>query len=519
MNTMELIEESLKRGLGVCNDEGVLLVDTGAFTGRAAKNRYLVDHPELKESVDWGKVNKPLDVTLSHQIFEKLASRLQGEKTYSMDGYVSAFPISVTSTSPWHIAFAKNMFRSEPIEALTSRLPKDKTIQVFHYPFGTTEDLGISGAPNTTIILLDLVELKVAIIGTAYAGEIKKSAFTICNYRLVDFGFFPMHASANCLHNGDDSCVLFGLSGTGKTTLSASPERYLIGDDEIVWTPKGLSNLEGGCYAKLINLSEDKEPEIYRACNKMGAILENVSHNSEMKIDFSNASKTENTRGSYPIEALGDTVYVQDREAQAPKNVVFLTADAFGALPAVARLDFNQAQYHFISGYTAKVAGTEMGLKEPQATFSACFGAPFMPRSPVVYAELLADFLRKENATVWLLNTGWTGGAYGVGKRFPMHITRAILEAIQSGELAKQPTQRHGVFGFEVPTVCPGVDPKYLAVPTGERVDLVAKKFRENMKSLGLRSSVLDLGSPQLLDQRMRHMEDRTPSTSAPSLV
>ncbi len=289
-----------------------------------------------------------------------------------------------------------------------------------------------------------------------------------------------MHASANCRADGSHASVLFGLSGTGKTTLSADPERALVGDDEIVWTDDGLWNLEGGCYAKLIDLDADKEPEIFRAISKPGAILENVSMDEAGRINFADRAKTENTRGSYPLSSL-KSIYRQDRGAQAPRTIVFLTADAFGALPAVARLDSHQAQYHFISGYTAKVAGTEMGVKEPKAAFSTCFGAPFMPRPSAVYAKLLAERARASGASVWLLNTGWTGGGYGKGPRFPIPVTRALLRAIQSGELEGGSFVKHPVFGFEVPTRVPGVEASYLALPEGDGAAKLARLFAENI--------------------------------------
>jgi phosphoenolpyruvate carboxykinase (ATP) len=290
-----------------------------------------------------------------------------------------------------------------------------------------------------------------------------------------------MHASANCLADGSHSCVIFGLSGTGKTTLSAQDGRYLIGDDESAWSQTGLTNLEGGCYAKLVNLTPEKEPEIFSAVNRFCSILENVAYDPSTRVpDFSSVALTENTRGSYKLNAL-ERVFSQTREADLPETIVFLTADAFGALPAVARLDEWQMRYHFMSGFTAKVAGTEMGLKEPKAAFSACFGAPFMPRSPSVYANLLAERARESGASVWLLNTGWVGG-YQKGSRFPLPLTRRILEMIQNGELQQSKFTKHPIFGFDVPTSVKGIDQEILMTPTGPQVEELAKMFIKNQE-------------------------------------
>ncbi len=336
------------------------------------------------------------------------------------------------------------------------------------------------------MIVLDLAHREVGIVGTAYAGEIKKSVFTTCNYWAPEYGSFPMHASANCLTDGSSSCVLFGLSGTGKTTLSASADRALIGDDEIIWDDAGIYNLEGGCYAKLIDLSAEREPEIFRAVQSPHAILENVVLDAQGRVDYADRSLTENTRGSYPLQALNN-VYDQRKRAQAPRTIVFLTADAFGALPAVAKLDEDQARYFFMSGYTAKVAGTELGVKEPKAAFSACFGAPFMPRPASYYAKMLVDKVRSSGASVWLLNTGWTRGGYGVGERFPLKVSRALLKAIQSGELAQAPAQKHPIFGFEVPQSCPGVEASYLELGDLEKAAALKKRFEDNYSKISTR--------------------------------
>lgn len=499
----EFIKKSLEKSVGVLSPEGALMVSTGRHTGRSTKERYVVQSEAVKETIDWGKINQPVTVEFANEYFQALEVAVTTGEYHTMNGYVGCFPITVHSKSAWHIAFAQNMFRAKAIESIKPYVSDDVQITIYHHPEGRVSDLGLKGDfPHETAIILDPENLRVGIIGTAYAGEIKKSAFTLCNYLMPEFGIMPMHSSANCLSDGSNSSVLFGLSGTGKTTLSADPARPLIGDDEIVWTKTGLSNLEGGCYAKLINLDKDKEPDIYKAANSPGAIMENVVYDPATKVvDFFDGSVTENTRASYSIELL-DKVYDQSVEAEAPKSIVFLTADAFGALPAVAKLDSFQAQYHFISGYTAKVAGTEIGVTEPTATFSACFGAPFMPRSASVYGKLLADLVKKHNAMVWLVNTGWTEGGYQRSDRFPIPVSRTILTAIQNGELDNVPTEKHPVFGFEVPTEVPGVDAQYLKVPTGEAVVELAKKFMANADALGskMTEDVKEHGGPHIFN-------------------
>ena len=466
-----IIKTTLDLKLGQLSAHGALMVDTGTRTGRSTKERYLVDRPEIHNDISWGAVNQPIDPSKAATIEAGIRAQLQ-KSTYEYKGFVGPFRIHVQSTCPWHIAFCENMFRSEAFAPLAAQFANEKPIEVLHDPFA-------GGANKETWIILDFVERKILVQGTLYAGEVKKAAFTTCNYLLPKFGIFPMHASANCLADGTSSCVLFGLSGTGKTTLSQAPDRHLIGDDEIIWTDQGLCNLEGGCYAKLIDLSAEREPEIFAAIQNKRAILENVVADAKGNVNFADRSKTENTRGSYPLTVLPN-VFAQNKLATSPRTVVFLTADAFGALPAVAKLDANQTKTFFKAGYTAKVAGTELGVKEPSATFSPCFGGPFMPRPSQVYADLLVNHVQKAGATVWLLNTGWTGGPYGVGSRFPIPVSRAILRAIQSGELNKASMQKHEAFGFEVPTSCPGVDAKYLQIPQGPEVAKLTEQFRKN---------------------------------------
>lgn len=464
---------------------GAVAVRTGKHTGRSAGSRFIVRDSGTEAKVDWGDVNKPWAREQADKFFRDVQSRLSSGENYSVRGFIGPYPIEVTTTSSWHAAFASNMFRETFIDALAKQAAREgaagfATIRIFHDPYTKASDYGVQSGEDA-VIVLDPTNFTIAIAGTAYAGEIKKSAFSLANYLLPAAGVLPMHASANCREDGTGSCVIFGLSGTGKTTLSAQAGRHLIGDDEIAWSEKGLSNLEGGCYAKLINLSEEREPDIFRAVNRFGAILENVVFDEGARTpDFNSIAITENTRGSYKLAAL-DRVFDQNAEAANPNTIVFLTADAFGALPAVARLDEWQMRYHFMSGFTAKVAGTEIGIKEPKAAFSACFGAPFMPRSPAVYANLLAEKVRQTGATVWLLNTGWIGG-YQSGQRFPLSVTRRILEAVQNGELNNGPFVKHPVFGFEVPTAIAGVNAEFLKIPVGPQVADLARRFIANQE-------------------------------------
>lgn len=497
-NRAEMIEEAVLKRSGRLSDHGALMVDTGKYTGRATAERYIVRRPETEKEVFWSATNQPIDFDFARQLYSALEAKLSTLKPHTFRGNLGGHALEMISPSPWHIAFAENMFRDGEIPHFLRGLDQYGPIKILHDPFGKVSDLGLS-FKSETLIVLDPIELKVAIIGTAYAGEIKKSAFSLCNYSLPDAEVLSMHASANCLSNGTSSCLLFGLSGTGKTTLSASPDRYLVGDDEILWTKGGLSNLESGCYAKLIDLTKEREPEIYRAVNQFGSIVENVALGSnDREIDFSSRARTENTRGSYPIDSY-EKAFDQSREAEGPANIVFLIADAFGALPAVAKLNSWQAQYHFMSGYTSKVAGTEMGVKEPKSVFSACFGEPFMPRHPSVYAKLLAYYAERSGANIWLLNTGWTGGGYGVGTRFPLQVTRKILCEIQSGDLQHQAMIRHPVFGFLVPAACKGVDASCLQIPSGSIVDSLASQFRNNFERFSdhVDSEVKNLGGPK----------------------
>lgn len=500
MKSFQLIEQALMEKKGVLSPDGALMVKTGKSTGRSTKERFVVRHKGVEDEIHWGNINQEISPESAEVFFNAAIKHLDKAETFKMSGYVGCYKVNVTSLSSWHVAFAKNMFRDEVIESLKAQVPEDVEIQIYHLPDVKPQDLGIEHQYEKAI-LLDPKNMKVVIMGTAYAGEIKKSAFTLCNFLMPKHAILPMHSSANCTQDGTNSSVLFGLSGTGKTTLSADPERSLIGDDEIVWSKNGLSNLEGGCYAKLINLCPKDEPEIFSAANKFGSVLENVYYDEGTRsIDFCDTRFTENTRGSYPITSLNN-VFDQNKEANRPNSVVFLTADAFGALPAVARLDPWQTQYHFISGYTAKVAGTEIGVTEPQATFSACFGAPFMPRPASVYAQLLAEFVKENNVPVWIVNTGWVNG-YGKGERFPIPVSRKLLQMIQSGALENTAMKKHPIFGFSVPETIEGVDSKWLKIPEGDHVLALAKKFEQNCKENpeSFTEDIINNGGPRVLN-------------------
>ena len=469
-----LYELGLQREKGTAiTSTGALVALSGAKTGRSPKDKRIMEHPDSEKDVWWGPVN----IKLSEQIFltnrERCIDYLNTrEFLYCIDGFAGWDPkhrikVRVICARAYHALFMWNMLIRPTPEELESFGEPDYVIYnggrfpANRYTFGMT---------STTSVALSFERKEFVILGTEYAGEMKKGVFTIMNYLMPKRGLLSMHCSATEGHNGEVS-VLFGLSGTGKTTLSADPKRQLIGDDEHVWGDDGVFNIEGGCYAKAINLSEEQEPDIFRAI-KFGSVLENVVYEPETRVvDFQDVSITDNTRCSYPIE------YIPGAKipcvAGHPNNVIFLTADAFGVLPPVAKLTTDQAMYHFISGYTAKVAGTEVGVTEPQATFSACFGQPFMVWHPTKYAELLADRIKKHNAPVWLVNTGWTGGPYGVGSRMKLKYTRAIVDAIHSGELAKAPTVEDPIFGVAVPSACPNV-PSEILIPKNTWSDKAA---------------------------------------------
>jgi len=490
-STPELYEHSIRRYEGQIAHLGPLVVSMGQHTGRAAKDKYVVDEPNTTGDVWWGKVNVKYPEERFKALHERMAAYLRGKTVFVQDCYAGADKtyrqaVRVVSEFAWHNLFARNMFIQLPRErALIKSFVPDFT--VLHCPqfhADPDDDETRSG----TFVALHISKKLVLIGGTAYAGEIKKSIFTVLNFLLPERNVLSMHCSANAgKADPDDVAIFFGLSGTGKTTLSADPDRLLIGDDEHGWSDQGIFNFEGGCYAKVIKLSSESEPEIYECTRRFGTILENVAMNTTLRrLDLDDASLTENTRASYPLSHLPNIV--RSGMAGHPRNVIFLTADAFGVLPPIARLTEDQAMYHFVSGYTAKVAGTEKGVKEPSATFSACFGAPFMVRHPFVYAELLAKKIKEHKANCWLVNTGWTGGPYGVGSRMKIEFTRALLKAALDGSLEKARMRPEPVFGFQVPTECPGVPSEILnpraTWPNPSDYDAQAGKlarlFREN---------------------------------------
>jgi phosphoenolpyruvate carboxykinase (ATP) len=456
-----LYEESFARKVGTLVHMGALATLTVPHTGRSPKDRFIVRDAATDDSVDWGAVNVPLSLGHFDALRADVIAHLNDRDLFVVDARAGAdekhgISVRVISESPWHALFAHNMFLRLGAAELQGFTPD---FTVLHAP-GLKADPERHGTRSGTAIVVSFRAREVLITGTHYAGEIKKSIFSVLNHVLPERGVFPMHCSANVGPDGDVA-LFFGLSGTGKTTLSADASRGLIGDDEHGWGDEGVFNFEGGCYAKTIKLSREGEPEIYQATQMFGTILENVVLDERTReIDFDNASITENTRASYPLHYISNAV--KSGRGGHPRNVVFLTADAFGVLPPLARLTPEQAMYHFLSGYTAKVAGTERGVTEPAATFSACFGAPFLPRHPGVYAEMLGERLRAHRSVVWLVNTGWSGGAYGTGSRMKLAHTRAMVHAALEGRLAGAKFEADPVFGLEVPTAVPGVPLKVL---------------------------------------------------------
>jgi phosphoenolpyruvate carboxykinase (ATP) len=461
LSTAELIEDAIRAGEGLIAAEGPLVVRTGKHTGRSPQDKFIVDEPSSNGKIWWGKVNRPISEANYDRLRSRLVAYCAEKDLYSQDLLIGADPahqrrLRVYTETAWASIFARNLFRRPRASELVGFQPNFTIVCVPSFQ----ADPVTEGTRTGTAILLHLERMEILIVGTEYAGEIKKSAFTLMNYLMPDEGVLPMHASVNVGPAGD-SAVFFGLSGTGKTTLSADPERSLIGDDEHGWGDGGLFNFEGGCYAKTIRLSPMYEPDIFQTTRRFGTVLENVDVNPETReLDLDSERFTENTRGAYPLHFIGnaDPTGVTGQ----PRTVILLTADAFGVLPPIARLTHAQAAYHFISGYTAKLAGTEIGIKEPNATFSACFGAPFMPRHPGMYARMLTDRLAAQDAGVWLVNTGWTGGPYGTGERMNIAHTRSMVRAALDGRLAESPTRTDPVFGFEVPLACPDVPTAFL---------------------------------------------------------
>jgi phosphoenolpyruvate carboxykinase (ATP) len=452
-----LVELAVRRGEAMLAAEGPLVCTTGPHTGRSPNDKFVV-RDAATEDVWWGDVNRPFDPAKFDGLLAKARAHVKGRDLFVFDGYAGADPryrlkVRVVTENAWHCLFAQNMFiREENPDVLRSFEPSFVVWNVA----SLAADPAADGTRSGTFILLDLSRRMVLIGGTQYAGEIKKSIFSVMNYYLPKQGVLSMHCSANYGATKDDVALFFGLSGTGKTTLSADPNRTLIGDDEHGWSDDGVFNVEGGCYAKVIRLSAEGEPEIYRTTRTFGTVLENVVCDPETRrLDLDSERLTENTRSSYPLTQL----YNVDLGGLAghPKNIVFLTCDAFGVLPPISRLTEDQAMYHFLSGYTAKVAGTEKGVTEPKVTFSTCFGSPFLPLHPGIYATLLGEKMKKHNAKVWLLNTGWTGGPYGTGSRIKLGFTRSMVTAALHGELDAVDTWTDPIFGLQVPVRVDGV--------------------------------------------------------------
>ncbi len=459
--TSRLYMDALKRGDGRLAEGGPLAVDTGRFTGRSPQDKFVVDEPHSRERIWWGSVNRPLAEDRFEGLRAKVAAYLAAQETlYVIDAFAGADPghrigVRVITASPYHALFAKTMFIRPTAAELETHEPQ---ALVLHAP-AVEADPQVDGTRSGTFVALHPSRSEVVIGGTFYAGEIKKSIFTVMNDRLPLEAVFPMHCSANVSDDGDVA-VFFGLSGTGKTTLSADPSRHLIGDDEHGWGANGVFNVEGGCYAKVIRLSAEAEPDIFRTTRTFGTILENVVVDEHGVLDLDDDSKTENTRAAYELEQIPNALPA--KMAGHPANVVFLTADAFGILPPIARLSREQALYWFLSGFTAKLAGTEIGVTEPQPTFSTCFGAPFLPQRPSVYARMLGEKLDEHSSSVWLVNTGWTGGPFGEGHRMPIGATRGLLAAALSGRLRGAEYRVDPVFGFKVPVAVPGVETSLL---------------------------------------------------------
>ena len=482
--TAPLVEHAVRRGEGLLAKDGPLVVRTGKHTGRSAQDKFIVKNKASESTVWWGKTNKAMDPEAFDRLYDDFLLAL-GDKDllFVADLYGGSQPehrlrVRVINELAWHNLFIRTLLVRPEADELASFAPEYTIIDLPSF----RADPDRHGTRGETVIAVDLERKIVLIGGTAYAGEMKKSVFGLLNFVLPPQGIMPMHCSANIGPNGD-TAIFFGLSGTGKTTLSADPNRTLIGDDEHGWSDTRVFNFEGGCYAKMIRLSAEAEPEIFATTKRFGTVLENVVMDPETReLDLDDATLAENSRGAYPIDFIPNSS--AENMGPVPRNVVMLTADAFGVLPPIARLTPDQAMYHFLSGYTAKVAGTEIGVTEPEATFSTCFGAPFMPRHPSVYGNLLKKRIAEGEVDCWLVNTGWTGGKYGVGRRMPIKETRALLNAALDGSLNNAEFRKDPNFGFDVPVAVPGVDSKLLD-PRGTWADQ-AEYDRMAAKLIGL---------------------------------
>nr|WP_047168216.1 phosphoenolpyruvate carboxykinase [Sphingomonas sp. Y57] len=481
LGTAPLVEHAVQRGEGLLAKDGPFVVKTGAHTGRSANDKFIVRDAETEDTVWWGKTNKGMTPEHFAALKADFLAHLKTRETlFVQDLYGGSQPahrvnVRVINELAWHNLFIRTLLVRPEAAELAAFVPEFTIIDLPTF----AADPERHGCRSQTVIAVNLTEKLILIGGTAYAGEMKKSVFGILNYKLPVAGVMPMHCSANIGPKGD-TAIFFGLSGTGKTTLSADASRTLIGDDEHGWSDEAVFNFEGGCYAKMIRLSAEAEPEIYATTKRFGTVLENVVIDPDTReIDLDDDSLAENSRGSYPIDFIPNAS--DENLGPVPKNIIFLTADAYGVLPPIAKLTPDQAMYHFLSGYTARVAGTEIGVTEPSATFSTCFGAPFMPRHPSVYGNLLKERIAKGGVDCWLVNTGWTGGQYGVGHRMPIKVTRALLNAALDGSLNNAEFRIDPNFGFKVPVAVPGVESKILnpreTWPDGAGYDATAKKL------------------------------------------
>jgi len=503
LSVPQLVETAIRNGEGILTTTGAFSTSTGKYTGRSPKDKFIVDEPSVHDKIDWGTVNKPYSSDKFVSLYEKVLSYLSNKQLYIFDGFGGKetkfrLPIRVINEYAWHNLFIHQLLCRPTNEDLESFEPEFTIISA---P-GFRANPEIDATNSEAFIIVNFDEKIVLIGGTEYAGEMKKTVFSLLNYILPQQNVLPMHCSAN-IGKDSDVALFFGLSGTGKTTLSADPNRFLIGDDEHGWTDNGVFNFEGGCYAKCINLSRETEPQIWDAI-KFGSVLENVVIDDARIPDYNSSKLTENTRAGYPIDYIPNAV--TSGAGQHPNVIVFLTADAFGVLPPVSKLTSEQAMYHFLSGYTSKLAGTERGITEPEATFSTCFGAPFLPLPPVIYAKMLGEKIEKHNVSVYLVNTGWSGGPYGVGSRVKLPYTRNMITAIIDGTLDNCEYIVDEVFGLHIPTSCPGV-PEEILIPKNTWTDKLAydvqakelaSRFINNFKKFSDMPDEIKQASPKL---------------------
>jgi phosphoenolpyruvate carboxykinase (ATP) len=504
LSVPQLVEKAISRGEAQLTSDGAITAQTGKYTGRSPNDKYIVEEASSKDKIDWGSVNRPISSEIFDSLYNKVITHLKTkDELFVFNGFAGADPasrlsIQVVNEFAWHNLFVHQLFIRPTEEEL---LKHEAQFTIVSAP-SFKADPAVDGTNSETFIIVSMERRIVLIGGTEYAGEMKKSIFSIMNYLLPENDIMPMHCSANVGEDGDVA-LFFGLSGTGKTTLSADANRKLVGDDEHGWSDTGVFNIEGGCYAKCINLSQEKEPEIFGAI-RFGSVLENVVVDPDTRIpDYNDGSLTENTRAAYPIQAIDNIV--DPSVAGHPKTIVFLTADAFGVLPPISKLTKEQAMYHFLSGFTSKLAGTERGITSPEATFSTCFGSPFLPLPATVYAEMLGKKIDEHEAQVFLVNTGWTGGVYGVGKRMDLKYTRTMVRAALAGKLNDVETETNGVFGLKMPTSIEGVPTEVLNPRNAwtdeeaydEKAKELANMFRENFKKFGTVSQEIILkGGP-----------------------